>query len=902
MNYLSSKEEIKTYLRKNFIDLNKITSLNKFTTQEISKELNFSRSLISQHLNELVKEHEAIKIISRPVYYLDKKMIEEKYCVTLKRFEFLSINELIDYVIKNNSNIMDFHKFIGYETTFEYVINQIKSAMSYPDNLPIILYGEKGTGKNKLIELAYEYCVNNNIIERKLPLYKYNVYKDIDDNKILDELFNVENGFFTKAKNSMLMIKNADNLSYYVQEKISEHLSLMQNNFNEFKKDEKIKIIFSMKQNPNKVLNKSFLLNIPIICFLPSLNERSQDEKRKFVLKFLKNEENNLNKKIRITERTLNILMEYNYENNIDELNLCIKNLCANSYNKHKNDIYNDLSIHNLPVQILENISIKNNFEDERLLFLEELEANKKEDFIIKIYEELLSLFEVNKHNIADFLNDYNKVLRSYYDLLFFEKSYFDSKHKTIEKSIELILENFKNSKNINIPFNCSSLLAKMLLKSQNYSSSLMVWEKDNKKDIENCLENLKELLNDEYIVTEMISKNIEYNLNLKLSYINQIFLLLNINFYNKNLKTQNTAGIILSHGYSTASSIADAANTLLKTFIFEALDMPLDTNIKQISNKLNKFIIENSHFKNLILLVDMGSLEEIGNVITKNINVGIINNISTSLALNVGYKILQGLDLNDILEKSCKEAFCHYKILPATQKDKAIIFTNDVDILVAEKLHRLFKDSLPKNIDLKMFEYDFNTLMKNKENDYIFKKYDVVLMVSPDKLKIVGVDSVSLDQIINFEGIKKIENILKPYLTKTEIEFFNQTLLKNFSMQSLLENLTILNAPKLLDYVSDFINSLQHYLKMKFKSKTVVSIYIHTCLLVERLVTKNGIESYQNIKEFEIEHKDFIEYTKKSFSAMLAYYNVQIPLSEIAYLYDFIKHDKEANGYEEDF
>lgn len=44
-------------------------------------------------------------------------------------------------------------------------------------------------------------------------------------------------------------------------------------------------------------------------------------------------------------------------------------------------------------------------------------------------------------------------------------------------------------------------------------------------------------------------------------------------------------------------------------------------------------------HLKNIILLVDMGSLEEIGDVISDTMNVGVINNISTSLALNVGMK-----------------------------------------------------------------------------------------------------------------------------------------------------------------------------------------------------------------------------------------------------------------------
>ena len=59
---------------------------------------------------------------------------------------------------------------------------------------------------------------------------------------------------------------------------------------------------------------------------------------------------------------------------------------------------------------------------------------------------------------------------------------------------------------------------------------------------------------------------------------------MLNIRMYNKELQGQDTMGIILSHGYSTASSIADAANSLLNHYIFEAIDMPLDTPVEEIT------------------------------------------------------------------------------------------------------------------------------------------------------------------------------------------------------------------------------------------------------------------------------------------------------------------------------
>ena len=50
---------------------------------------------------------------------------------------------------------------------------------------------------------------------------------------------------------------------------------------------------------------------------------------------------------------------------------------------------------------------------------------------------------------------------------------------------------------------------------------------------------------------------------------MNKIFLMLNIRMYNKELQGQDTMGIILSHGYSTASSIADAKKLIVESLYF---------------------------------------------------------------------------------------------------------------------------------------------------------------------------------------------------------------------------------------------------------------------------------------------------------------------------------------------
>lgn len=222
--------------------------------------------------------------------------------------------------------------------------------------------------------------------------------------------------------------------------------------------------------------------------------------------------------------------------------------------------------------------------------------------------------------------------------------------------------------------------------------------------------------------------------------------------------------------------------------------------------------------------------------------------------------------------------------------------------MVISEKLCRLFKDSLPRPIDLKMISYEFDELMKNKTEDILFHRYDVVLMIKPYSLKLKKVNSVTLEDIMNFENIEQLNQVFHPYLSEEEIEEFDRQLLKNFSMQSVMENITILNADKLLDYVSDSVSALQHTMGRKFQSKTIVGIYIHICFLVERLVTKTALEKYSDLSSFEEQHKEFIADVNRSFEVMLQHYHVKLPISEIAYLFEYIENDVRKAGGEDEF
>ena len=54
-------------------------------------------------------------------------------------------------------------------------------------------------------------------------------------------------------------------------------------------------------------------------------------------------------------------------------------------------------------------------------------------------------------------------------------------------------------------------------------------------------------------------------------------------------------------------------------------------------------------------------------------------------------------------------------------------------------------------------------------------------------------------------------------------------------------------------------------------------------------MVKHEPIKSYPNLIEFEKEQSDFIENVLNSFDELQRHYSIEIPTSEIGYIYDYI-------------
>lgn len=71
---------------------------------------------------------------------------------------------------------------------------------------------------------------------------------------------------------------------------------------------------------------------IPIVIPVPTLHERTADEKEEMLVSFLKAEGRRMGVNVSISQNAFHCMLEFSYENNIDELKTCVTSSCAGAY------------------------------------------------------------------------------------------------------------------------------------------------------------------------------------------------------------------------------------------------------------------------------------------------------------------------------------------------------------------------------------------------------------------------------------------------------------------------------------------------------------------------------------------------------------------------------------------
>ncbi len=906
---IHTKDEILNYFKDTNIDVN-LKNIDKFSANYISGALSISRSLASQYLNGFVKDEVLIKVTSRPVYFIYKEKLEEQYQIQLKENLYYSVQEVLTEILKKEKHKKNFNSIMGSETSLRIIVEQLKASLKYPGKgLPVILYGKEGVGKSSLCKEMFCYGLDNNVIDKEAQLCKVKVLHGQSDivNKLVGNIN--DKGLFELSKGGIIYIQQAQNLSGEDQQKI---LKILEEGSFTRDGEEKIiplksRIVLSVDYDYKGNLDYDLIQFFPVICKVPNYDERFYEDKEEILIAFFKKQAINLRKKIFVNKYLLHTLMIRKYKSNLDELKNIIEDICArvnSECSKEDSELY--IRMYHLPEYILLDFNEQDEAYEEKNNYINVDIYTKTENStkMIELFDIVLNKLLTETNSVNYSIKNLVQELNQYYNAMINSRRMISHQSKVIEHSVNNSINKTLTLYNMSIPFYCSQLIAYSLHLKQCHSTKFHDWKIENKLNIKRSLHLLESNFKQGKVISDKINYSLHNNLEIEFDDIDKIILMINLTFYNESQNKSKYLSIIIAHGYATASSMAEAANILLGSYVFDAFDMPLDTSMIDIVERLKRYIERYAIRNDILLLVDMGSLEFISNHLDliDDKNIGVINNVSTKLAIEIGEYTLQDLDMYTVLSKAAINSTSTFSLIENKSKKDLIIFISDNGIKMANRVKDLFVSSLPKMIDAEMMSFALEDIINPQHMAELETEYNLLFISGicssgdkPDKF-------ISLEDMITSNQLNLICIHLNKYLSIKEIDEFTSKLIHNFSLENVLNSLSILDAKKLLEFVEVALNQMQLLLERRLYGNTLAGLYIHICCMIERLVTKEPLQNNLGLEEFEVHNQRFIDIVNKSFTTICSHYGVEISLGEIFYLYDYIKEDKELVKEEGDF
>lgn len=890
------------------------TSADQFSAKSIGETLNLNRSTVSSYLNQGHRSGSLIKIKQYPVLFLCKQALLDQN-VAVNKNEYTSIEEL--FVVQSKTNALE--EVIGANGSLKEAIDQIKTAVLYPNNgLPILLIGASGSGKTFLASKIYDFSVEQHTISSNAPFITYNCAQYFNNPELLSSvLFGYTKGAFTgadeeriglieKADGGILFLDEVHRLSEEGQEKLFTFMDSGEFSpigDNSIKRKAQVRLVFATTENIYSAFLPTFLRRLPVIVNLPKFQNRSLNERLQLIDSFFVRESIILDKELLVSTAVLEFLLMADLEGNVGKIKNIIKYACASAYAHKQDQTEVTVRLMDLPREYM--LKFKEQFKRPKKTFPERhyLPQNEKQFFLESREEQLLKKFytslsvnfkkfQQRELSIDTFIENAQKEVTLLMDEFMFRESYEkdESLYSVLTYQLRQTFEYMHETYGFNHDGNLVVALANYLYIKGNRSvmEENLQWQSQR----EELLDFLADYLDTPYWYAKQLLTNLTQQLDQEVSPDDLLVVTLYFHSLELSSVTSEIKGLVLAHGYSTASSLANVANRMLKKNVFHAFDMPLDITLDKIEGHLVRFLNDYRTEAGLVLLVDMGSLNQLGERLEKSLKgpLLIIDHVSTPLVLEIGQQIIDGKSLVDI--DTTIEENLHIRkqlVYPHLEKKKAILTCCYTGIGSATQIQEILQKCLGHTMkECTIIPYDYKKLSQNKNYEMPFQMYDVLMIVGTEDPKINHIPYIGLDQLINGERMADFVEILGQHF-EIEGDSIEDELIFNFSINKIVENITILDADKLVRYVQRAIAQVEQLLEIDFTNNQLFLLYLHCSCMVERILRKESVDEQLDIEEYIQNHSYQLEAIRRGFKELESEYNIEVPDLELRLINDII-------------
>lgn len=876
----------------------KLPKDTKISAQDLAEILNISRSNVSHELNSLCKEGKIYKTSGRPVLFFASNTINTKKKSKLNEF------------VKHNLSLKQ-------------AVEQLKAAILYPPNgMNCLILGSTGVGKSMFASLMHEYAVEMGVKEKNSPFITFNCADYTNNPQLLtSQLFGIKKGTYTgadsdrvglieKANGGILFLDEVHRLPPEGQEALFTFLD--KGTFRRMGDDKlrksNVLIISATTENPNSALLKTFTRRIPMLITIPSISERTLEERLYLIKTFFKSESKKLNRDISVSLNTMRAFLSYDCPNNVGQLKSDVQLVCARAYSEFLTGVMRDVRVNSkiIPLYVKEGLYKE---KEHRILWNklmgDEIEyfkfSSKESDKLnednndtsnINIYEyieqKLKTLKDKGIPNI-DIENIIEKDITKYFN------KYINGISEELNKKnlvnilgedtlnfVDKLIYQIVTSIRKNISNNVYTALALHI-------NTLITRINNNKPIINPELKKIKTLYPKEYKIALDTKKQIENYVHHSIpdDEAGYIALFIVNNDEKSPAKIIDTVKIIIiAHGKSTATSMAEVANTLLEENSVIGINCPLDVKPSVVLGELKETVKKNFSTSGYILLVDMGSLTTFGDIIKKefNIPVKVFPLVSTLHVIEAARKSMLGLSIDEIFDSiltinSYQHIAQHSNEIPVKVSRKKIAIVTAC--LTGEGGSLAIKSFLNSNLkyDKDLFEIvSLNCLDKNhfkKKLIALSEQKEILFLVSSFPVDL-NIKQYSMHDVLSMNALNELQDLVDTKSVVLKLSLI------------LKENIDNIDGKQLYNDIYAFIKRVEMKLKLKVDDEAFIGLVLHIAFAISRLKKGNHSAEYPDIDNFIKNNLETYSVIKENFIYLYNKYLIDFSDSELCYIASF--------------
>lgn len=820
------------------------------STIDIASVLNLSRSATSLYLNTLLEKQEVYQRGSRPVYWHLANMSEEQLFTDV------------------------FQQYIGFDGSVEEAINKCKAAVLYPPlGLPLLLCGPSGVGKSFLAKLIFEYLKEN----KKNHAKKFIVFNCADyanNPELLSSiLFGHTKGSFTgadskrkgllaEADGGVLFLDEVHRLSNENQEKLFQFMDT--GKFRPMGEESKlvssqVRLLFATTEKPQEALLTTFYRRISVIVDLPPLNKRPILERISLITHLFIQESIRLNRELKIDNSIFKALLDLQDPGNVGSLINEIQMYCADALQKNPSNEL--LLLGENKEAIFTIISSTQSSSDARKNYINQL--NNTFISLIKSAENMLILRE--------------ELLQ--FDTHFLEGN-FDSEHdmlgnqiiNQINKNNQLIINEEQLT---NQAVHCMI----RLLKINENTLSIKV------------LERLKEQVSKQFPRTALFASYVTNGISSELKPFVEV--MMSILLIEKISEDIAYHALLVAHGNTTASSIQAVANNLCGEYVFDAINMPLTSSIRDVIAQVKLWLSERNTSEGVIMLVDMGSLTHLYKSLKPQIlgELLVINNLTTSYALEIGQQLVNGQMFYDISKNAEKNFLTNVQYFEGFSVEQNIIISSISGNDVSKKLKEICEKNINPNIKIIVLNFnELRSILERASVDSNYLKETSLILTTSYLDNHTGVPSVNLLDVLDEDAEKNLNVAFKNLIHPNNVSNILNEFIHFFSKEGLSEKLEFLNPEVIIRQVETITEKCEKRFNLQLRAKMKFNFTMHLALMVERMML--GDADYpvpDDLSALKINEKFFYQNMKDILNTLEQFYRIQISDWEIFVLHEIL-------------